>query len=59
MPRIRSRDIIAFDLRQAFACHSSADSDASDSYRWSFRYAAIRAVSTAVLVILLVIVFLL
>jgi hypothetical protein len=50
---------LAFDLRQAFACQPSADSDTSDNYRWSFRHVLIRALSTAVLVVVLIIVFLL
>ncbi len=51
--------MIALNIRRAFACRASADSDGSDSYRWSFRHAVIRAAATAVVIVVLVIVCLL
>jgi hypothetical protein len=59
MLRIPRHGTVAFDLRQAFACQPSGDNQARDNYRWSFRHAVIRALSTAVLVVVLVILFLL
>jgi len=56
---IPRHDTLALEIHHAFACRDSADNDAPDTYRWSFRHAVIRAVSTALGVILLVIVFLL
>ena len=50
---------LALEIHHAFACRDSADDDVPDTYRWSFRHALIRAVSTALGVVVLVIVFLL
>ena len=58
MLRLPKHGMIALDIQHAFACRA-ADSDESDGFRWSFRHAVIRAISTALLVVALVIVFLL
>jgi len=59
MLRIPKHGTLALELHHAFACRDSADDDVPDTYRWSFRHAVIRAVSTAIVVVILVIVFLL
>jgi len=59
MLRIPKHGTFALDIHHAFACRNSTDDEAVDTYRWSFRHAVIRAISTAALVVLLVIVFLL
>jgi hypothetical protein len=59
MLRIPKHGTLALEIHQAFACRGSADDGSPDTYRWSFRHAVIRAVSTALLVVALVVVFLL
>lgn len=58
MIQLPKHGMIALDIQHAFACRP-ADSDESDGYRWSFRHAVIRAISTALLVAGLIVVFLL
>ena len=45
--------IIALNIRDAFACRASADSDEHDGFRRSFRHAVIQAVFTFVLILIL------
>jgi hypothetical protein len=50
---------IGSNMFQSFACLPAMDDDASDTVRWSYRHAMIRAASTALLVVVVIVLSLL
>jgi hypothetical protein len=59
MLRIPKHGMIALDMREAFACRAFADGHEPDGYAWPFRHVAIRAFSTVLVMVFLLLLFLL
>ena len=59
MLHLPKHGMIGLNMLQSFACLPVEENEASDAIRWSYRHAMIRAASTALLVVVVIVLSLL